>query len=482
MAAGTSGALLGGTTLGVLASGVALGAVLGGLAAIQPRWAVVAMVVAVGVTAFVYTRLMGKNLGLLVLLIVTCLIDRHTFPLSRVSLRPEQIAALIALAVFAVERVRSGRALALELNLAEIALGAWFLVGFVSSVLLAPSRSQSIKILALLVVSSLALALPRRLSDENPAEIQEAVRWLLLALATESAYTLFTYFLRVFGPIISLSINPAGGHLNAYGTLWEPNVLGAVCGAGAVAWTYLGPRHFERAWIGIALCLGATVVSFTRFAWIAVAFVLVISLAPPLRRLIDLRTLRLGIAVALVMGLGVLAADRIGNYYPPAPAPTGAAVAPAPSSSRIFGVLGNSVDVLGRLYQFEAVFADLRGRPLQILLGGGVDSFGERHTNSGVPQHLANLELTVFNDTGIVGLLVFGVFAFAIARAVWPRRTDPTVAGLGAMVLVIAITNQSTETLELMITWLLIGLLLAAGHAAGVSSSTSARRGPGIAA
>ena len=481
MTTDTAESLLDGTTLTVLATAVVVGALLFWLASLQSRWAFAAMVGAVGVMALVYGRLLGARLGLIVLLIVTCLIDRHAFPLSRVSLRPEQVAALIGLAFFVVERVRSGRGLALQLSLAEIALGAWFLVGLISSVLLAPSRSQSIKVLALLIVSSLALLLPRRVLAERPTEIRPVVRWLLLAVAAESAYTLLTYFLHLVGPTVSLSVNPAGGHLNAYGTLWEPNVLGAICGAGAVAWTYLGRRHFRHAWIGIGLCLGATIVSFTRFAWIAVAFLLVLSLVLPLRRQIDLRSFGLSIALAVVIGAAVIAADRLGDYYPQQPAVSGASAPPPPKSSRILGVVGNNVDVLGRLYQFESVFADVGGRPLQLLLGGGVDSFGERHTNSGVPQHLANLELTIVNDTGALGLLVFAAFVCAITRSAWRTRSDPTVVGLSAMVLVIAITNTSTETLELMITWLLIGLLLAAVQAAEVSASESARRDPGIA-
>jgi hypothetical protein len=443
------------------------------------------MVLAVGLAAFVLTRLLGVRVGLVLLLIVTCLVDRFTFPLSGFSIRPEQVAALVALAVLVVGRIHEGRGLPLRPNLAEVALLAWFIVGLVSSVLAAPSRGQSLKILVLLMVSALAVALPRRLLEDRAEEVEQAVRWLLLAFAVEGAYTLIAYFLRIFGPIVSLSVNPAGGHLNAFGTLWEPNVLGAVCGAGAVAWAHLGKRYFDHTWIGIGICLSAMVISFSRASWIATVFVLVLSLILPLRHRIDIRALGLGVAVTLLVGGGVVVADRLGDYYPPeSAAPSTGAVGPPPagtksSLSRIFGVLANNVDVLGRLYQVETVIADLRGSPVLIALGSGIDSYGERHTNAGRPQHLASLELEIVNDTGLLGLVVFALFGVAVATAALRSRGDPVVTGLGAMVLVIAITNVSTETLELMITWLFIGLLLAAVDAAGAavtaSSSATAR-------
>jgi O-antigen ligase len=110
------------------------------------------------------------------------------------------------------------------------------------------------------------------------------------------------------------------------------------------------------------------------------------------------------------------------------------------------------------------VLKDVGHRPL---LGNGTSSYGERHPVAGQPeQHIANLELAVLNDTGVIGLLVFAAFAVAVARAAWRQRHDPTVAGLGAATLVIAATNTATETTELMITWLMLGLLLLAADVA----------------
>jgi hypothetical protein len=79
------------------------------------------------------------------------------------------------------------------------------------------------------------------------------------------------------------------------------------------------------------------------------------------------------------------------------------------------------------------------------------------------------------NDTGLLGLLVFAAFVGAITVATWRARHDITVLGLAMMMLVLGITSTATEPLELMIPWLLTGLLLAAVHTAVSGASAIPR-------
>jgi O-antigen ligase len=448
-------------TSALTATSVALGLAIAELAAARPPWAAAAMVGLVIGTAAIFALVLGWSVGVTVLLVVTCLIDRDTFPIRGVNVRPEQIAGLLALLVFAALKLRSNRDLAGQMpDRIELALLIWFAVALASSIVAALNRSDSLKVLALLMVSSLALFLPRRLVADRPEELHQVMRWTLLALAIESGYAFAAYVLHLVRLDISISLNSASGHLNAYGTLWEPNVLGAVAGAGAVAWLLLGPRYFKQAWMGVALCLTACVASFARAAWIAVIIVIVLAVATPIRRRIDLRTLGLGGLAATLLAAWVFVSDSFGHYT----------IGTAGVSSSV----GNSTDLLGRLYQFAPALSDLRQRPI---LGGGVNSFGQRHIVAGLPEHLGNVELMIANDTGIVGLLVFAVFAAAIVVAVWRRHSDVTVLGFAATTLVIAITNQATETLELMITWLILGLLLAAVDAASATVRSPATAG-----
>lgn len=438
-------------TVGLGVTGIAMGLAFAGLAEFHSRWATVGMVILVVAAAAIFVRLLGWSVGMIVLLIVTCLIDRNTFPAGGANIRPEQVAGILALATLVIFALRSGRVFPLVMpNRIELALLAWFVVALISSVAFALSRIESLKILALLMLSSLAFFLPRRLIANRPEKIEQVVGWALLAFAVESIYASSMYFVHLLGPTISLSANPATGQLDVYGTLWEPNVLGAMAGAGAVGWAYLGPRYFKHAWIGLAVCLTACVASFARAAWLSLIVVMVLTLIiTPLRKQIDLRTLSIGSLGAFLLSVWIYASDRLGNY--------------TPVTGGIGSSVGNQTDVLGRLYQFPIVFNDLKHRPI---LGGGIDSYGQRHLFAGVHVHLGNLELLVLNDTGVVGLLIFVAFVVAIVAAVIRYRENRIVQGMAAMVAVIAIANQATETLELMITWLLIGLLLAAFNAA----------------
>ncbi|HEV2032726.1 MAG TPA: O-antigen ligase family protein [Candidatus Dormibacteraeota bacterium] len=446
-------------TVGIGVTGIALGLAVAGLASYHSGWATLAMVVLVIAATAIFVRALGWSVGLAVLLIVTCLIDRNTFPVGRLNVRPEQIAGVLALLAWVAFALRSSRNTLVWPDRTELALIAWFALAFVSSVAAPPNRVDSLKVLALLILSSLGLFSLRRLVANRPEQLDAVVGWALLAFAVECAYASLAYFVHVFGPTISLSVNPATGQLDAYGTLWEPNVLGAMAGAGAVGWVFIGPRFFKHAWIGVAVCLTACAVSFARAAWLAVIVVILLTLATPIRRRIDLRTLGLGALGTVLSTAWILASDRIGNYT---------------QGRGIGSSVGSATDLLGRLYQFAPAFTDLKAHPI---LGGGIDSFGQRHVQvGGTPEHLGNLELLILNDTGLLGLLVFVAFLVTILLAVWRCREHPIVLGLAAMTMVIAIANQATETLELMITWLLIGLLLAATDAASRVSSPAIAR------
>jgi hypothetical protein len=450
----------------LLITSIVLGVAMGEAMFAPHRLEAVGVVVLVLLATAVFISVLGVRIGLLGVLIATCMINRFTYPLGPVDVRGEQIAALLGLAYVGYLIVsRPGGWNLLRPNLTEAVLGLWFLLSLVSSLTAAPDQSRSIKGLALLLVSSLGLLLPRRLLDKTRAaeQMNTTVKLLLVAFATAGAYGTGAWLAHVFGPTISISANGATGHVSAYGTLWEPNVLGAMCAAGAVAWAWLGPRYFRFAWLGVAACLAGTIVSFTRAAWLAAALVLAISLFGRVRQRDNLKQLGLGVAAAAVIALAVFGAEQVANYYPvDHPVDPNAPVARAPSRG-LWALLVNTVDVIGRLDQVKAVASDLSHH---VLLGNGTASYGERHLVDGRGEHIANLELTVLNDTGVIGLLAFLAFVFALAYTAWRHRRDPIVAGLGMATVVIAITNSATETTELMISWLMIGLLLMAIDAA----------------
>jgi hypothetical protein len=444
----------------VWGAGLGLALLLGLLAG--RAWAAPVMAAAVLAVGAYYVRVLGMQVGLVVLLIVASVADHFTFPAGPVALRAEQIAALGALIAVVVMRVRVGGTAWLKPNLAEGMLVAWFACNVISSLLASPDRRLSLKILVLIGACSLGFFLPRRLLSGPQAgeKLETVIRWLLLAFATEAAYGALTYTLHVFGPTISLSRNPASGHLGAYGTLWEPNVFGAFAAAGAVAWVYLGRGRFKRPWLGLVACAAGLFDSVTRAAWLVAALggALGVSLSG-LRRRVHIRMLAMGALGSMAVIVATIAVEQIGTYTIDPPAAT--------RGRGLLAAILNLVDVVGRYNQLNPVLGDINGH---ILLGRGTASYEALHVVAGIPEHVASLPLLVLNDTGLIGLALFAGFVGAVLSRTWSRRGVAIVAGLGQVGVVVGLTNLATETTELMIGWLLIGLLVAAVDHAGVEA------------
>jgi hypothetical protein len=442
-------------------AGVGLAVLLGLLAATGKTWSAAAATLAVMAVAYLYARVLGLRQGMVVLLILTATLDRFTYRVGPLDLRAEQVAALLALLALAVTAVRGRDWSWLRPNLAEAAILAWLALNLVSSLLASPDRLLSIKVLAVYAISSLGLFLPRRvLSDRGSVTgLETVVTWLLVVMATEAAYSTLIYLLHALGPTISVGINPASGYLGAYGTLWEQNVLGGFCAAGVVAWSYLAPRRLPGAWAGIAACIGGLVDSVTRAAWLATVAVVALGfILPGSRRRLDLKTLARGAAGGLVLIVATLVATRLGRYnysLPGTVGPTG----PSVGGPSFLTAILNRVDLLGRFNQVPLVWSDIRDH---VLLGRGTAAFEALHQYHSIPEHLASLPLNLLDGSGFIGLALFVAFGVVVTVRAWARRANGLVHALGQLALVLVITNLSTETLELMIGWLLIGLLLAA--------------------
>ena len=454
--------------VGVWVLGVALCLLLGLTSATPHTWAAAVMVVAVAAVGAYYVRVLGLEAGVVVLLIVTNIADHFTFRLGSYDVRAEQVAAVAGLVALGATRVRIDGLRTFKPNAAEWLLGAWLTWSAVSSVVGSPDKRLSAKILVLIAVCTLGFLLPRRLlaGSRSRENLEIVLRWLLIAFATESLYGSFAYLLHAFGPTISIGPNPASGHLEAYGTLWEQNVFGAFAAAGGVAWVYLGRQRFERAWIGLALCMSGLVDSLTRAAWLAASAVGLLGLAvPSLRKRIDFLMVGTGLLGGLLSAAAVLIVETLGNYVVPVPGATHT------THHGLFSAIFNMTDFIGRLNQWGVVSGDIRGR--FAVLGRGTASFEALHVSGGVPQHIASLPLLVLNDTGIVGFLIFAAFVAAVAYRAWTRRSDDVVVGLSQMMIVVGLANLATQTTELMIGWLMLGLLVAAADIAPAAAARS---------
>ena len=459
--------------LSMLGAGVALGLLLGLLGSLGRGWAAPVVVVAVVAVSAYYMRALGLAAGLVVALIVTNALDHFTFPVGGLDMRAEQVAAAVGLVVLTWQASRARAVFSLlRPSTAEWLLAAWLGVGLVSSIAASPSRLLSLKVLALTAICTVGFLLPRRLLSGSHAreDLERVLRWLLIIFATESAYGTFAYLLHVFGPTISIGPNPATGHLGAYGTLWEQNVFGTFAAAGGVAWVYLGPERFKRAWVGLALCVGGLVDSLTRAAWLAAAIAGMVGIGVPgLRRRLNMPMVGTGLLGGMLLAVAALVVDAFGAY-------TVAVVGAPPSQQHSFlFAIFNMTDFIGRLNQTGPVWSEIHGQYL--LLGRGTASYEALHVVNGVPEHIASLPLLVLNDTGLIGITLFSAFLAAVVARAWSRRHDKPTFALGQIVLVMFIGNLATQTTELMVTWLLAGLLVAATDIASNPEKVQPRGG-----
>jgi hypothetical protein len=210
------------------------------------------------------------------------------------------------------------------------------------------------------------------------------------------------------------------------------------------------------------VCLGGLFDSLTRAAWLVAVLVGLLGVTRRgLRHQIDMRTVGLGGLGALVVVAATLVVDRIGTYTVVESGGTGG------GRSSLLAALLNVIDVIGRWNQLGPVWSDISGR---LALGRGTGSYEVLHIVQGMPEHIASLPLFLLNDTGIIGLAVFCGFAVAVVLKAWSNRTDPIVSALGQVAIVVALTNFATQTTELMVGWLLIGLLLAACDSAAAAA------------
>lgn len=457
-------------TLGVWVAGVGLVLLLGVLSSTARSWAAPIAVLAVLAVGAYFVRILSLEAGLVVLLIVANAADHFTFRLGSLDLRAEQVAALAALAALAATRLIKRDYALLRLNLPEALLLAWLACAALGTALDSPDRRLGAKILVLIAICTLGFSLPRRLLSGPRAaqQLEVVIRWLLIAFATESAYGTLAYLLHLFGPTVSIGANPATGHLDAYGTLWEQNVFGAFAAAGGVAWVYLGPGRFKRPWIGLALCIGGLVDSLTRAAWLAAGLVGAAGIAiKGLRRHIDMSVVGVGVITgALIAGAG-LVADQLGSYTVPV---TGSGA--PPQHHGFISAIFNVTDFVGRINQVGPVLGDIHGR--YAVLGRGIGSYETLHVVAGVPQHVADLPLLVLNDTGVVGLAIFTAFMVAVGFRAWQHRANDIVLGLSQVAILVLLANLATQTTELMIGWLLIGILMAAVDVAIVAETHAA--------
>lgn len=337
-----------------------------------------------------------------------------------VGVRPEHI---MAVALFAHACVRShwGAVLRAMIHPAALWFGAFIAWSAVTSWFHAPDATKSMVIVLwlasdwVILVAILALA-------PNPSElIRQGTRGARIAAVVAIAlWFLGAAGLTTFG---TQSV-PGVAFRSAYGLSFESNILAGLLMVWAfIASTdrrYLTPRLRTAT---VALCLVAATLAYTRAAFVGFL------LGSLLWRLQAGKALRLPVGKVVVSAVAVLClAVAFPRYSSPFVARAGQLLE--------FG----SGTGAQRVSASTTALNDING--LNILLGLGTNSYGQRHLEPTVdtptPAYLANYPLQVFYDSGLIGsLLLLGAFLTVVPRK-GPRRRRALLVAVVYLVSAIA--------------------------------------------
>jgi O-antigen ligase len=418
----------------------------------------------------------------LVVLLLGVAIEQPAFDVAGLTVKPEQVAilalwALVGWRVIGTGLLRGARLLLWTVPYCVVLLAA--------SLLNAPDREAALRHTGLVILVTSAAWLAYGLVDTQ-ARLALAMRWLIVLALAEAVLTLGVLAF-AWSWVPPGAQSGLGGIAVPNGTLWEPNLLGSYLAAGGVLALGALLAAGSRRWAfvlagGLAVIITALGLSLARAAWLGFAVgavVLCIGFVALRGRCIQLPgSARRNIALA------VLAAALAGVFL------VGVAPVIFPGTAGGFRnrvALGSydpqtDPSLQARAGTLQQAVPGIASHPI---LGNGTGSFGSAYVDSkGNPGWVANLELHVLYDSGLVGLACWlvglgALFWVGVSRlrrsAGAPPALQQQILALIAALTGLLVAFQATEGSWLAFPWIYVGLL-AAGlsiASAGVGVDTS---------
>ena len=395
--------------------------------------------------------------GALLALVIASLMPRITIGLGGWNVRPEHYVVGLVSVVLCVRWLQGERS-QFRWNGADKLLIAYVAWNYITSALLSPDPKMTLRWALLTNLVILPYWLVRYLvSDERTLGWMFKV-FVLVGL-TETAYAVISFVSqRLFGTSFGVEVGQYGAFGGTYGTQVEANLLGSYAGCLAIILLvlYFSSERRPR-WLfgGIVLAVAALIVSLSRAALIAFGFVSLVLLFLGVRRgLVRTRKLLLlGLTLALFL---VPLAESGGNF-----------------AERFRNLSEQGIEdetTMGRIMALSAAIQDISQHPM---FGTGAGSFALTLQDERILSLLGefrpwigNTVIRILHDTGVLGLVLFGLVAVSIARqakhaiAYGAYRTE--IIALLAGCLVYAIAFMSADGSMLAFFWVHLGILASA--------------------
>lgn len=373
--------------------------------------------------------------ALAVALVLSTFLSRFSVNVGGFSVRIEM--AISALAWISLILRPKGRRIELFGRI-QACLFAWLLLLSVSSIVFAPKLRTSVALLIWLLLDLGALAW---LVTRDMRLLKTAIRTGLVATLASQVLGLACWLGASTGSFVFLvQSDPVYGGYASYGTVFEANVF-----AGLVTlWSIVACSSRVSALVGlkrvrvIIVCLTPLVciAAHTRTAFV-VAILLWVFIA--------LRSSRRFYYILAVPGIAVAVLTAV----------TSLTVVPG------LGKFASPFDFQGgtggyRANSWAQALVDIKGSYGFWLLGGGLNSFGQRHFDptlrgTGAPWYLSNLPLDILYDGGVVAVILVGLaLAYVLKATSGPTRLFFVIAYV--------VLGSQASTLWLLQTWVFVAL------------------------
>lgn len=372
--------------------------------------------------------------ALLTTLVVATFVTRFRIELAGLHFLPEHFIVLCLISRVALEGRGSAIWRAMQ-DRTVLLLAAFVVWGAVVSILQAPDPAASFRIVGWLAIDWLILV---GVVATRPG----AVRLERLTAGLSVTLALVAVLLWSSFVFLGSTLGTQGGYESdgraVFALSWEANILASTLAVwGFIALSSRDASVQRIARFGTPLVVAAIAVSYTRSAVVGLAAALIVWVASGDRRATG-KVVRLGaiaVGAAIILSFVPQAADPIEERF-----------------AKVFEV--DSGTAAFRTESIRTAVADLHGA--DPLIGLGVESFGQRHsdpTRPGEPRYIGIFPFQALYESGLVGLVLLGA-ALATLR---PLARDHAGRAL-AVLAVYLVTATATSPFWFGWTWILIGL------------------------
>jgi O-antigen ligase len=413
-------------------------------------WVIAGAIVAV-------LALVRRPYGALLVLVGTSAMPRFFVELFGWKARPEHFA--VAIVSVAVGVWLSRHKLEIRLEKLDYLVLAYVAINYGSSAFASSEPSATLRWALLNNLAILPYFLIR-LMVRNPETLRNTFRILLGVGVVESVYVIVCYVSHhVFGSTFGMEFAYLVDVAAPYGSMFEPNLLGAYTGCCAVLGLalYLSGERRTRDMICFLIASLATVVSLSRAALVAliIACAWVFWQARQARNRSRSRTATVVLAFGLILVIAITAVggvlqERFNNLF-------SQGLAEETTITR-YVVIAEALQEVSRHPLFGTGTASLQ---LSFDFGKYIPEW------AGNATWVGNVIVRILHDTGILGLTVFLSFLVFLGSRIrrgllqWTNLA-PMLIGLSGGAVLYGISFQSTDGTTLAFCWVHLGLLASA--------------------